>query len=156
MLPAAMTSEVIDRTRCIAYSTDCRNFPFDSVEKTIMSDPMSIATAYLETWNETDGAKRQSLLQKYWADEATYVDPLMSADGPDGISDLVAAVHQRLPGFRITLTGTPNGHGKYVRLSWSLGLDGAEPPIEGSDVVMVGEGRISQVIGFIDRAPAGA
>jgi hypothetical protein len=118
-----------------------------------MSDPVCIARAYLETWNETDGTKRQSLLKKYWADEATYADPLMSADGSEKISGLVAAVHQRFPGFRFKLTGTPNGHGKYVRLSWSLGPDGTEPPIEGSDVVVVDEGHICEVIGFIDRAP---
>jgi hypothetical protein len=114
---------------------------------------MVIARAYLDTWNETDPAKRQSLLKKYWADEATYVDPLMSAEGSEKISSLVGAVHQRFPGFRFKLTGTPNGHGKYVRLSWSLGPDGAEPPIEGSDVVVADAGQIRQVIGFIDRAP---
>jgi hypothetical protein len=118
-----------------------------------MPDPVVIAHAYLETWNETDPAKRQSLLKKYWADEATYVDPLMSAEGSEKISSLVAAVHQRFPRFRFKLTGTPNGHGKYVRLSWSLGPDGAEPPIEGSDVVVADAGQIRQVIGFIDRAP---
>ena len=118
-----------------------------------MSDSMFVARAYIETWNETDAAKRQSLLKKHWADEATYVDPLMSADGSANISGLVDAVQQRFPGFRFKLTGTPNGHGRYVRLSWSLGPDGAEPPVEGSDVVVVDEGRIRQVIGFIDRAP---
>jgi len=121
-----------------------------------MSDPVFIARAYLETWNELDGAKRQALLKKHWADEATYVDPLMSADGSEKISDLVGAVHARFPAFQFKLTGTPNGHGKYVRLSWSLGPDGAEPPIEGSDVVVVEYGRICQVIGFIDRAPPAA
>jgi len=118
-----------------------------------MSDPVFIARAYLETWNETDGTKRRLLLKKHWADQATYEDPLMSADGSEKIADLVAAVHQRFPGFQFKLTGTPNGHGKYVRLSWSLGPDGAEPPVEGSDVVVVQDGQIRQVIGFIDRAP---
>ena len=119
-----------------------------------MSDPAVIARAYLETWNEIEDTKRQSLLKKYWADEATYVDPLMSADGSEKISGLVSGVHRRFPGFRFRLTGTPNGYGKYVRLSWSLGPDGAEPPIEGSDVVVVDEGHIRQVIGFIDRSPS--
>ena len=119
-----------------------------------MTDPMFIARAYLETWNETDSTKRQTLLKKHWAGEATYVDPLMSADGSEKISGLVGAVHARFPEFRFRLTGTPNGHGKYVRLSWSLGPDGSEPPIEGSDVVVVEDGRICKVIGFIDRAPA--
>jgi hypothetical protein len=118
-----------------------------------MSDSVFIARAYLETWNETDVAKRQALMKKYWTDDATYVDPLMSGEGSEEISGLVGAVHQRFPGFRFKLTGTPNGHGKYVRLSWSLGPDDVEAPIEGSDIVVVEDERIRQVIGFIDRAP---
>ncbi len=122
----------------------------------MMSDPTLIARAYLETWNETDGSKRLALLQRHWTDDATYVDPLMGAEGSEQISALVAAVHQRFPGFRFEEIGTANGHGRYVRLSWSLGPAGTQPPIEGSDVVVVEEGRIRQVIGFIDRAPASA
>jgi hypothetical protein len=118
-----------------------------------MSDPMLIAQAYLETWNETDGARLQNLLKEYWLDEATYVDPLVSAEGSDQIAGLVHAVHQRFPGFRFRLTGTPDGHRSYVRLSWTLGPDAVEAPIEGSDLVFVEEGKIRQVIGFIDRAP---
>ena len=119
-----------------------------------MFDPASIARAYLETWNETDDERRRSLLKTHWARDASYVDPLMRAEGEAPIAGLVGAVHQRFPGFRFKLTGTPNGHGDYVRLSWSLGPDGSEPPIEGSDVVVLQDGRIRQVIGFIDRAPA--
>lgn len=122
----------------------------------MISDPTLIARAYLETWNETDGSKRLALLQRHWTDDATYVDPLMGAEGSEQISALVAAVHQRFPGFRFEAIGTPNGHGRYVRLSWSLGPAGTQPPIEGSDVVVLEEGRIRQVIGFIDRAPASA
>jgi hypothetical protein len=121
-----------------------------------MSDPIAIARAYLETWNETDDARRRSLIASHWAADATYADPLMAATGAEQIAGLVGAVHQRFPGFRFKPTGAPDGHGQYVRLSWSLGPEGAEPPIEGSDVVMVDDGRIRQVIGFIDRAPTPA
>ena len=121
-----------------------------------MSDPSVIARTYLETWNETDDAKRRALLRSHWTDDATYVDPLMGAQGSEQISTLVGAVHQRFPGFRFTATGAPNGHGRYVRLSWALGPDGVPPPIEGSDIVVLEDGRIRQVIGFIDRAPPAA
>lgn len=119
-----------------------------------MSNPATIARAYLDTWNETDAAKRLDLLTTHWTGDASYADPMMGAEGIAQISGLVGAVHERFPGFRFVLEGTPNGHGRYVRLAWSLGPEGAEPPIEGSDVVLLDEGRISQVIGFIDRAPA--
>jgi hypothetical protein len=119
-----------------------------------MFDPKSVAQAYLETWNEPNEEQRRSLLNKHWTKNATYVDPLMHGDGADQIANLVRAVHQRFPGYRFQQLGTPDGHGDYVRLSWTLGLAGSEPPIEGSDVMILQDGRISQVIGFIDRAPA--
>jgi hypothetical protein len=119
-----------------------------------MLDATRIARSYIDTWNEAAAEPRRSLLGSHWTDDASYVDPLMRASGPQQIGELVAAVHQRFPGFRFRLTGTPNGHGDYVRLSWSLGPDRGEPPIEGSDVVCLRDGKIHAVIGFIDRAPA--
>ena len=119
-----------------------------------MFDPKSVAQAYLETWNEPDEDLRRSLLGKHWTTTATYVDPLMRAEGTQQIGSLVGAVQQRFPGFRFRPSGTPDGHGDYVRLSWTLGPAAGEPPIEGSDVVIMRDGRISQVIGFLDRAPA--
>lgn len=120
-----------------------------------MPDASVIATTYLKTWNETDTARRRAILADHWTEDACYVDPLMSGAGHAQIDALVAAVHQRFPGFRFTLSGTPDGHGEHVRLSWTLGPDGAEAPIEGSDVVRLAGGRIASVVGFIDRAPAG-
>ncbi|MGE5115216.1 MAG: nuclear transport factor 2 family protein [Betaproteobacteria bacterium] len=121
-----------------------------------MHDAAAIARTYVDTWNEPDEARRRSMLSRHWTEDASYVDPLMRGEGAAQISGLVGAVQQRFPGFRFALTGTPNGHGDVVRLSWSLGPAGAEPPIEGSDVVVLRDGRIRSVIGFIDRAPAAA
>ena len=121
-----------------------------------MTDAARVAQAYLNTWNEADGERRRSVLAEHWTEDASYVDPMMRGDGPAQIDALVAAVHQRFPGFRFRLIGTPDGHGEYVRLSWSLGPDGTSAPIEGSDVVQLHCGQIRRVIGFIDRAPAAA
>lgn len=119
-------------------------------------DAAAIATAYLQTWNETDADRRRAMLARHWTEDARYVDPLMSGAGHTQIDALVGAVHQRFPGFRFALLGTPDGHGEHVRLSWTLGPEGGEPPIEGSDVVRLEGGRIASVVGFIDRAPAAA
>ena len=119
-----------------------------------MWDAASVAKAYLDTWNEPSLQKRREVLEKHWLEDAQYVDPMMSGVGHEQISGLVSAVHERFPRFSFRLTGVPNGYGDYVRLSWSLGADGEVPPIEGSDVVRVRQGRIHSVVGFIDRAPA--
>ena len=116
--------------------------------------PRLIADAYIETWNETNADQRRSLLSRHWSPQASYVDPLMQGTGADQIAGLIEAVKTRFPGFRFQLLGTPNGHGAYVRLAWTLGAPGQEAPIEGSDVLEMQDGRINRVIGFIDKAPA--
>ena len=119
-----------------------------------MTDPASIARHYLDTWNETDPERRRGLLGDHWTGDARYVDPLMRGEGATQISGLIGAVHERFPGFRFALVGEPTGHGEHVRFSWSLGPAGAEPPIQGSDVVELRQGQIAQVIGFLDQVPA--
>jgi hypothetical protein len=72
------------------------------------------------------------------------------------MADIIGAVHDRFPGFRFTLLGTPDGHGRWVRFSWGLGPDGAPTVIEGSDVVEVEDNRVKTVIGFLDKVPTAA
>ena len=121
-----------------------------------MSDPLAIATRYLDTWNETDPQRRRRLVAETFSDDARYVDPLMNGSGAAQIDGLIGAVHARFPGFRFAVVGTPNGHGEHVRFSWSLGPSGAEPPIKGSDVVELRDGKIAKVVGFLDQVPAAA
>ena len=121
-----------------------------------MPDPTAVARQYLSAWNETDPDRRARLLRDGWTDDARYVDPLADADGLQAIDGLIAGAQARVPGFRFALVGAANGHGDHVRFSWSLGPAGAEPPIEGSDVVELRQGRIARVIGFLDRVPAAA
>ncbi|MBV9564069.1 MAG: nuclear transport factor 2 family protein [Bradyrhizobium sp.] len=122
-----------------------------------MTDMNSIARRYIELWNERTPSRRRELLATNWTTDATYVDPLMSGDGPDGIDALIAGVQQRFPEFRFTLIGEPNGYGDYMRFSWGLGPDGvADSPIKGTDFAVLKEGRIRSIAGFLDQVPAGA
>ncbi|NUZ04201.1 nuclear transport factor 2 family protein [Piscinibacter koreensis] len=121
-----------------------------------MTDPNAIASTYLRTWNETTPDARAALLRDAWSDDASYVDPLAAARGAAQIDALIGGVQARFPGFRFTLRGTPDGHGDHVRFGWSLGPDGVEAPIEGSDVLELKDGRIRRVVGFLDKVPAAA
>jgi len=119
-----------------------------------MSDFQTIAENYIRLWNETESSRRERLLADSWLREATYIDPLANVSGHEQINALVGSVQQRFPGFKFTLSRVPDGHGDHLRFGWSLGPAGAEPPIEGSDVVTVRNGRIASVIGFLDKVPA--
>ncbi|MDM0012777.1 nuclear transport factor 2 family protein [Variovorax sp. J22P168] len=119
-------------------------------------DAASLAAHYIAVWNETDAARRNALLESHWTEDARYVDPVMQGSGRAQISALVGGVHQRYPGFRFALKGSPDAHGDQLRFSWTLGPSGAEDLIEGTDFVRLEGGRLQSVTGFLDKVPAGA
>lgn len=119
-------------------------------------DAAGLAANYIAVWNETDAERRLALLESHWTEDARYVDPIMQGSGRAQISALVGGVHQRYPGFRFALKGSPDAHGDQLRFSWTLGPSGAEDLIEGTDFVRLEGGRLQAVTGFLDKVPAGA
>lgn len=121
-----------------------------------MTDHTAIALCYIDLWNERASSRRRELLSETWTADASYVDPMMRGDGPDGIDALIAGVQQRFPDFTFKLIGEPNGYGDHLRFSWGLGPDGVDSPIKGTDFAVLKDGRIRSVTGFLDQVPAGA
>ncbi len=68
-----------------------------------MTDVNTIASRYIDLWNERTPSRRREILGEHWAKDAKYVDPLMSGDGHDGVDALIAGVQQRFPDFRFKL-----------------------------------------------------
>jgi hypothetical protein len=117
-----------------------------------MSD---VIDRYLACWNETEADDRWKLLQQNWADDATYVDPLVDVRGRAALHATIAAVHEQFPGFVFTSVGSVDAHHDVARFGWGLGPEGAEPVVIGFDVVTTDDaGRIRSVIGFLDRVPS--
>ena len=121
-----------------------------------MIDADHIADRYIAVWNEIDPARRGALLAEGWNEDATYVDPLMTGEGRDQIGALIGAVHERFPGFRFTRDGSADGYGDRVRFSWALGPESETDMIKGTDFVLVEDGRLASVTGFLDKVPAAA
>jgi hypothetical protein len=122
-----------------------------------MTDPRTLADRYLATWNEPDAARRAELLAALWAPDGRYADPLMSGTGPARIGTLIEAARAQFAGLAFSLRGTPDGHGDFARFSWSLGPAGGEAIAGGTDVARLdAQGRLAEVVGFIDFAPAAA
>jgi hypothetical protein len=120
-----------------------------------MHDFDAIAAGYIDCWNERDAAARAAAIEKLWADDARYTDPLTDAAGRAAIGATVAAVQQQFPDFVFRLSGPVDGHHDQCRFSWELGPAGGEAPVAGSDVALVGaDGTLRAVLGFLDRVPA--
>lgn len=113
-----------------------------------------ITTRYLECWNETDPAARRKLVENVFTPDASYVDPMAEAHGVADIDATIGAVQAQFPEFVFSAVGTPDAHHHQVRFGWALGPAGSEPPIVGFDVAVTDEdGRISSVLGFLDKVP---
>jgi hypothetical protein len=120
-----------------------------------MSDFDSMVERYLAVWNETDPAARRAAIDDVFADGVRYVDPLAAVDGRDALDGLIGAVQQQFPGLTFAPGGAADGHHDQARFTWNLGPAGGEPLVVGFDVASLdGDGRIREVLGFIDKAPA--
>ena len=121
-----------------------------------MTDHKTIATEYIDLWNERMPSRRREMLATNWTSDARYVDPLMSGSGHDGVDALISGVQQKFPDFKFKLIGEPNGFGDHVRFSWGLGPADADRPIKGTDFAVLKDGRIRSVTGFLDQVPQSA
>ncbi len=120
-----------------------------------MFDFHALATRYIDTWNEADPAARRAAIEKLWADDARYIDPLVDAQGWSAIDAAIAGAQRQFPGFSFRLTGAVDGHHDQCRFSWEFGPAGTDAPVAGSDVALVTEdGRLQAVLGFLDKVPA--
>ncbi|MEV7320890.1 nuclear transport factor 2 family protein [Streptomyces sp. NPDC093970] len=116
------------------------------------------ATRYFEAWNATDPEALREAVAEAWVPEGTYTDPLADVAGHAQITAVITAAHERLPGFAFRPLGPVDGHHDTARFGWELvnEADGSAP-VAGFDVVTLSEdGRIRQVLGFLDRVPTGA
>jgi hypothetical protein len=114
-----------------------------------------LAQRYIDAWNETDATARRSAVDKLYADDARYIDPMAVAEGPDAITSMIGAVQEQFPDFSFRLAGPVDGHHNQARFGWELGPAGSPAPIVGFDVAVTDDaGRIRTVLGFLDKVPA--
>jgi hypothetical protein len=125
---------------------------------TPIATPQELAERYLAAWNETDPAARRKLVDDAWAEDGSYTDPLVVAEGRDAIDATLGAVQAQFPGLRFRLGGPVDAHHGIARFTWELGpadAPDAEPLVIGFDVLVAdAEGRIAQVLGFLDKVPS--
>jgi SnoaL-like domain len=120
-----------------------------------MTDTETLINRYIDIWNEADPGRRRELIAQTWTEDATYVDPMLTGFGHDGIAAMIAGARERFPGHRFELAGTPDAHHDRVRFTWHL------KPQSGGDAVAIGsdfgvvadDGRLSSVTGFLDLVP---
>jgi hypothetical protein len=109
---------------------------------------------YIGMWNETDPARRAALIEQAWADDASYLDPQLSADGKDALSEMVATVHDHYPGHVFRRRSDVDVHHDRVRFAWDLVAPDGSVFVGGIDVgELATDGRLRRITGFFGELP---
>jgi len=110
---------------------------------------------YIAMWNATDPERRRALVAEVVTDDASYLDPVMSGHGVEGIDAMIAGAQQQFPGHSFSLVSGPDAHHDRVRFTWSLSANGGDPVAVGVDFATLAEdGRLASVTGFLEGQPA--
>ena len=121
-----------------------------------MSNPNNLVLRYLAAWNERDATKRSDIIAKTYTENASYTDPHRRGDGHQGLSAMIATVHERFPEtYRFRLASDVESHHDRLRFRWEAGGT-ADAPLHygGTDFAIVAaDGRLAEVTGFSDFAP---
>ncbi|MFC8244280.1 nuclear transport factor 2 family protein [Streptomyces chartreusis] len=119
---------------------------------------LSAVARYFEAWNAVEPEELTKAVAAAWTEDGTYTDPLADVRGHAQLAAVISAAHEQFPGFAFRLTGSVDGHHDTARFSWELVSEtDTAAPVAGSDVITLdAEGRITSVLGFLDRVPAGA
>ncbi|MFJ6718728.1 MULTISPECIES: nuclear transport factor 2 family protein [unclassified Streptomyces] len=110
---------------------------------------------YFEAWNAPDADALTKAVAAAWSEEGSYTDPLADVRGHEAIAAVIRAVHEQFPGHEFTPVGEVDGNHHIARFRWELvsTADGSAP-VAGSDAITLAEdGRITSVLGFLDRVP---
>ena len=107
--------------------------------------------AYGEAWKEPDEARRLQLLERAWAPDAVYCDPLAHVTGREALSAHIAGFQESLGGGSIDVTAEADRHHDSAHFPWAITAADGSTVMTGFDVVQLDDqGRITRLTGFFD------
>jgi hypothetical protein len=120
----------------------------------VMSDVETIVDTYLAMWNEEDPGRRSEYIERAWASEGRYTDPLLEAEGHTALSEMVTNVHSHYPGHRFERTSGIDVHHDDLRFGWQLVAPDGSTTVAGLDVGTIdADGRLQRITGFFGDLP---
>lgn len=120
-----------------------------------MNNLTELIDHYIAMWNEPDGDARRDLIKRAWTENASYLDPVITGDGQQGIDAMVQGVQKRFPGHQFRRTSEVDCHHDRLRFAWELAAEDGTTIVKGTDFgVLAADGRLQTVIGFFDQVPA--
>jgi len=118
-----------------------------------MTETSTLVDTYLAAFNEPDDDRRRALVEEVFAEDASYVDPVMAAAGTAELTAMIGGAQTQFPGHRFVAGDEPDAHHDVVRFGWHLVGPHGERVATGLDVASLApDGRMRTVIGFLQLA----
>ena len=119
-----------------------------------MSDITKIVDTYLEAFNELDAAKRKALVERAWASDGSFTDPMFEVRGHAALFDLAPAIAAKYPGHRFRRVSGVDSHHNVVRFGWEFAAGDGKVLVAGLDIgELAGDGRLQCITGFFGPLP---
>ncbi|HEV2061062.1 MAG TPA: nuclear transport factor 2 family protein [Solirubrobacteraceae bacterium] len=114
-----------------------------------IDDVTDTIDTYLSAWNERDPERRAQLIRRAWAPDGRLIDPPLSGDGHDGISEVAGAMHEHYRGHDFRRVSAVDEHHDHLRFAWELVAPDGAVTLRGIDVgELAADGRLLRVTGF--------
>ena len=116
----------------------------------------TVVDTYAQAWLEPDHTARRALLDRCWAADGVYCDPLGQVTGRDGLADHIGGFQAAQPGARLEVVTGVDEHDGYLRFGWRLLAPDGAVALEGMDFgELDGDGMLRRIVGFVGPLPAG-
>lgn len=120
-----------------------------------MSD-LEIADRYTAFWNASTDEDQQRLAALTFVDGVEYHAPIGVLTGARAMIGFRQEFTSHVPTARLVARRVPERHHDRMRFQWEIVVGDEESFATGTDVLELdGDGRISSVTSFLDRAPEG-
>ena len=103
-----------------------------------------------DVFGEGDGARRRAAIKELYTDDCVVDVPQGVFVGHDALDKLAGDVGATHPDFVYTPHGAPQALHNAGRLAWGSGPRGKKPDYTGEDVIIVRDGKIAALYGFLD------
>ena len=109
---------------------------------------------YLAMWNEQDAQRRAEHIERAWAADGRYADPLLEAQGHRELGAMVANVQAHYPGHTFRRSSGIDTHHDELRFAWELVAPDGSTFVAGLDVgALAADGRLQRITGFFGDLP---
>jgi hypothetical protein len=107
-----------------------------------------------DMWTDTDAARRRAVLERYFAVDVKFHDPVMDRDGYDGLEQFSDSLRSRFPDAQFSIAKPPEKLSYAIRAYWFFGPATDPQAVTGMDFIIFKDNKVAEIFAFLDLASA--